>query len=461
MKTLTRKVEYLGILPLLASFSFLPDSNAQFYRDYIESSNQTYTDASGIYFNAGWKSTNDTVNSSALYLQNSTDEKSVNYEIESLTLSQPTSLRVNYGANATISNSELTLNDRIYVQSSSSYDPSVLLLKNCTTTFASSSMSQIKNGSSLIVEGGSFTVSQAGEEMQNISVNQGSSLIFRNANVDFTGITLQTNTDSSFKDKSATITIDNSTFKTGFVDMYGYTSSGALPVINVTNGSNFTGSFFNQEEGYYFDGKDFVYGTITTYARGGTINVSGANTVFNVSDGFKQQEDSADGQVYTTVLNISDGGKANVSGDLDISTVSVDSASLSADSIVVGAGRSMSVVGASSIEADLLSVHEGSTVALDGAATLDIAALEVILSSTELQTGTEFNLSDIFGDDASIVLAAVNNNVSMSDAEGNKFAAIVSGDGTITAGAAVPEPAACAAVFGLFALAFSASRRRK
>lgn len=447
-------------LTALASFALALNASAQYYNEYVDSNSETYSNSFGLYFYAGWKSANDTVNTEALYLQNRTSEGSVAYDIDSLTVSTPMSLRVNHGANVTISNSNLALNDRIYVQSTSSYDPSSLLLKNCTTTFSSANMSQVMNGSSLVVDGGKFTVSQAGEEIQALSVKQGSTLEFKNADVDMRGVRLQTDTDSSFRDKSATITIDNSTFKAGFIDMYGYTSSGAMPVINITNGSNFTGSFFREEEGYYFDGTDFVYGTITTSARGGTINVSGENTVFNVSEGFIQAETSASGQVYTTVLNISDGGKANINGALDVSSVTIDNASVTADSIVVSADRDMTVTGASTVETDMLTVHEGSTLSLEEAVTLDIAMLEVILSS-ELAEGTEFDLNNIFGDATGIVLSGVENNVFIGDSEGNLFEAIISENGVITAGTPIPEPSTYAAIFGILALGIAAWRKRK
>lgn len=422
----------------------------------VTSTGATY-EASNVYFKSPLVSSNDVINAGGLYYQNGG-----NLSVQNLTLTQSSSAGLYFDSNATgsISDSSLGVSGRLYVQGGSNIN-----IVNSTTTLVSSSMSQVVGGSSLVVDGGKFSVSQAGEEIQGFSVKQGSTLEFKNADVDMSGVRLQTGTDSSFKDKSAAITIDNSTFKTGFIDLYGYTSGGAMPVINIINGSNFTGSFFKsqKEPDVIFDPEtgdyEVIYKTVNYYARGGTINVSGANTVFNVSEGFIQAENSAD-QVYTTVLNISDGGKANINGALDVSSVAIDNGSVSADSIVVSSGRNMSVTGASAVETNMLSVHEGSTVSVDETATLDIAKLEVILSS-DIAEGTEFNLNDIFGDATSVVLSAVENNVIMGDSGGNLFEAIVSEGGVITAGAAIPEPAAYAAIFGALAFAFSAWRKRK
>lgn len=58
------------------------------------------------------------------------------------------------------------------------------------------------------------------------------------------------------------------------------------------------------------------------------------------------------------------------------------------------------------------------------------------------------------------MLSAVNNNIIMSDADGNMYDVVLDGN-KITAGNVIPEPSTYAAILGAVALAFAAYRRRK
>lgn len=197
----------------------------------VTSTGATY-EASNVYFKSPLVSSNDVINAGGLYYQNGG-----NLSVQNLTLTQSSSAGLYFDSNATgsISDSSLGVSGRLYVQGGSNIN-----IVNSTTTLVSSSMSQVVGGSSLVVDGGKFSVSQAGEEIQGFSVKQGSTLEFKNADVDMSGVRLQTGTDSSFKDKSAAITIDNSTFKTGFIDLYGYTSGGNLFEAIVSEGGVIT-----------------------------------------------------------------------------------------------------------------------------------------------------------------------------------------------------------------------------
>lgn len=323
-------------------------------------------------------------------------------------------------------------------------------------------MSQIGDASSMVVEGGSFTVSASNlDNLQGFNVEAGSSLTFKNTQVDFTGGKLQTSTASTFyKDYSAKITVDNSTLKTGYIDLYGYESAGKQPEFNVINGSNVTASFTHTYYGivdYDSEKGEFIYAEKTTYVRGGTINVSGENTVLNIVGDLKQQNDNGS-QVYTTKINLNEGAKLDVNGALDTSSVNVKDAYLSAKEIIVGEGRTFDIAGNSSIESELLTVFETSSVSIEDSVNLTLDSLNIVLS--ELAEGTEFDLSSIFGDNTSVVLSAVNNNIIMSDADGNMYDVVLNGN-TITAGNAIPEPSTYAAILGAVALAFAAYRRRK
>lgn len=227
------------------------------------------------------------------------------------------------------------------------------------------------------------------------------------------------------------------------MDLYTYDSNQKTTVFNIESGSTANVETFS------------MYGMNN---RGGTINVNGGT--LNVSDGFVQADDSGS-QVFTTKLNVTNGGKVDLAGSLDIASATVDGGTLIADSIIVGDGRSLSVAGNSVIDADLLSVFDTATVSLGESAELNISQLEVVLSSASVQTGTEFDLADIFGEDSSIVLAAVDNNLLMSDMDGNKYTATVGEGSIVVIGPAVPEPSTYAAIFGAIALAFAAYRRRR
>lgn len=92
-------------------------------------------------------------------------------------------------------------------------------------------------------------------------------------------------------------------------------------------------------------------------------------------------------------------------------------------------------------------------------------ALSLIFGAdTQFESGEEylFNLNDIFTDDT-IVLTAIENGIDFTvfDSNGSEWNATYDESGVIQIGAAVPEPATYAAIFGILSLAFAAYRRRK
>lgn len=308
-------------------------------------------------------------------------------------------------------------------------------IKDSQTKLESYELSQVSGGN-LTIQGGKFTIINSYEYSPKPFTVGGGSFVIDGAEVDARGVVLSTRTSPSTAD--AVITLKNGAVLTaGTMDLYTYDGLSNTAVFNIESGSVANVATLSP------------YGEV----RGGTINVN--NGTLNLSAGIVQSEPNGS-QIYTTKLNVTNGGKIDLNGTLDVASVVADDGTIIANSIVVGDGRTLSVTGSSVIDTELLSVYDGSTVSLDSNTILNIGSLEVILS--DLEEGTTYNLSDIFDDDTSIVLSAVENNITMSDMQGHSFGAIVSGNGQITA---VPEPATYAAIFGVFALAFAAYRRRK
>ena len=396
----------------------------------ITSQNATFESAYNAYFSSSWTSSGDTVNvAGSVYFQEVAD-----FNISGMTLTQKGGERDIFyfqrGANASISDSTLNMVGRLYVQGGAN-----ATITNSTTTLGSYELSQISDGN-LTIKGGSFTVENRYAYSPRSFTVSGGSFVMDGATVDMRGAVLGTRTSNVL---DSVITIKNGTrFTADTIELYTYDSSSNESFLNIESGSVATIQ---------------VFGTYGRGNTGGTINVDAAT--LNVGTSLVQASDNGT-QVYTTNLNITNGGNAIISGDLDVASVSLDGGNLSATSIIVGDDRSLAIAGASSVDADLLKVFETATVSLDEAATLDIGALELVVAS-ELQSGMEFDLSNVFGDDTSIVLAAVGNNLVMSDSLGNSLSAVVSADGVITA---VPEPATYAAIFGALALALAAYRKR-
>lgn len=382
-----------------------------------------------MYVNSSWNSTNDTVNTaSGFYLQGGT------HTIDNFTLNESggeDGQTTFSGVTANISNSTLNMQGKLYVQSGAN-----VTIKDSQTKLESYELSQIKGGN-LTIQGGKFTIINSYEYSPKSFTVGGGSFVIDGAEVDARGVVLSTITSPSTAD--AVITLKNGAVLTaGTMDLYTYDGLSNTAVFNIESGSVANIESLNP------------YGLNN---RGGTINVN--NGTLNVAAGLIQAEQNGS-QIYTTKLNVTNGGKVELNGALDVAEVVADNGTIIAESIVVGEGKSLSVSGTSVIDTGLLSVYDGSTVSLDAESSLSIDALEVVLS--ELKEGTNYNLSGIFGDDTSIVLSAVESNITMSDELGNSFKAVVSGDGQITA---VPEPATYAAIFGALALAFAAYRRRK
>ena len=423
-----------------------------FYADWTSSGNIIEAPKISLQDAAAWKSTDDTITTDDLSLAYMGSSNSGTIDIARLNL---TAVDADIGKAGTISASTLNVSESLRLGSRSTSSASLIsiedseinagwlsiegannsvVLKNSNTYLNMSgySSSIIGSGASVTIDGGSFTANLI-DTPRSLYVNS-STLVVKNAEMNMSGAVLGTRVGGT---QDAIISFVGSTFS-GTMDLYAYDSNSNTSILNISENSNVSvKSLYASQEGL---------------VRGGTINVD--NSTFAVESAMAQADDSGT-QIYTTKLNLTNGADADIGGALDISSVSVNASTLSADSIVVGAGRTMSVVGASTVEADLLSVYDGASVSLDESATLNISALELILS--ELESGTTYDLADIFGDDTTIVLSAVNGNITMSDENGHSFDAIVSDGGVITA---VPEPSTCATIVGILALLFAAYRKR-
>lgn len=423
-----------------------------FYADWTSSGNVIEAPKISIQDAAAWNSSDDEITTDKLSLYYMGSEDSGRIDIARLkliavdadiakagtisdsTLNVSESLRV--GSRTLESESLITISDSQISAGELSIEGenNVVVIKDSNTYLNMSgySSSIIGSGANLTIDGGSFTANLV-DSPRSLYVSS-STLTVKNAKMDMSGAILGTRVNGS---RDAVINFVGSTFS-GTMDLYTYDSQANTSVLNIFENSNVSvKSLYASKEGF---------------VRGGTINVDAS--VFTVESSMVQAENSGT-QIYTTNLNLSNGAKTDINGALDVSSVSIENSALIADKIIVGSDRTMIVSGISTIEADLLSVYDGASVDFSENSILNISGLEVILS--EIESGTTYDLADIFGDDATIVLSAVNNNVTMSDMQGHSFAAVVSDNGLITA---VPEPSAFAAIIGVLALGVAVYRRR-
>ena len=144
------------------------------------------------------------------------------------------------------------------------------------------------------------------------------------------------------------------------------------------------------------------------------------------------------------------------------SSLTANSKIASGSNIFVGSGCSFNIDGE-------LETTKTITVASD--ATIDASSISFeklqVSFSKDLSEGSDenFNFADIFGENAGIVLSALEGGKEFTviDANGNEYAAEFdeTGGGVIHIGGQIPEPSTYAAIFGALALAFAAYRRRK
>ena len=325
------------LFALFALSAFCADYENTIFDYYIETSDKSFYNPESITFRAGWTSTNDTIETPTLTLNNDTSQTADQkfYNITGISFSGVEDFYVEGGASVSINDATLNIGSRVRVQGVHSYGgyASQLFLKNCETRISATSRNSVGEGASMIVEGGTFTVLNGASSVQTFAVSQGSSLTFRDANVDFSGVELATRTNNGYATISATINVENSTFTAGYVDLYGYVSAMALPVLNITKGSKVTMSLEKTYSAYDWSTGEFY--DAVQYMRGGTINVSGTGSVLNLTSSLIQA-DTIDLQVYTSSINVSDGAKADIAGIINLSAVEVNGGSIEADSIVVG-----------------------------------------------------------------------------------------------------------------------------
>ncbi len=439
-------------LGLFAS-AYAAEYTATKYESYMDTANSTFTATSSIYFYAGWKSSSDTVTTTgnldlqgkgytyditetnittqALYLQ------WAKHNITNSEITAKSGIYAQEGADSVIENSTLNISDRIYVQRNSAK----LHIKNSTTTLNASSMSQVVDASSLSFEGGIFTVNGS----QKINLKQGSTITFKDMTVDFGNSSISTSTDSKNKDVSAKIVIDNTTFTGLALDLYGYEVAGAMPTLEIKNGSTVTTNIAS------------YYSTIRLKGmRGGTITVSGNSTLNLASD--LEQEEQNDNQIYTSNIIVTGGSTVNVDGDVSLNSVDIRNGTINADNITTKdliVSEDSKIILASSETANL----NDSSLSENGK--LIYENLELIVSDV-LAEGFELDLNDILSENLGVVLSAIEDNEQIIIGNGtNKFNATVNENRVALIGAAIPEPSTYAVIFGALALGFAIYRRRK
>lgn len=144
------------------------------------------------------------------------------------------------------------------------------------------------------------------------------------------------------------------------------------------------------------------------------------------------------------------------------SSLKANSSIASGSDIFVGSGCSFNIDGK-------LKTTKTITVASDAkidASSISFEKLQVSFSK-DLSEGSDenFNFADIFGENAGIVLSALEGGKEFTviDANGNEYEAEFdeTGGGVIHIGGQIPEPSTYAAIFGALALAVVAYRRRR
>lgn len=168
-----------------------------------------------------------------------------------------------------------------------------------------------------------------------------------------------------------------------------------------------------------------------------------------------------------STLNITDAPSYGFNGGANFhlegeSSLTANSSIASGSNIFVGSGCSFNINGE-------LETTKTITVASD--ATIDASSISFeklqVSFSKDLSEGSDenFNFADIFGENAGIVLSALEEGgkeFTVIDANGNEYAAeFDETGGVIHIGGQIPEPSTYAAIFGALALAFAAYRRRK
>lgn len=153
------------------------------------------------------------------------------------------------------------------------------------------------------------------------------------------------------------------------------------------------------------------------------------------------------GNAKEKVLNI--GGEKSFNGSA-LKADSFDSVNISSDSIV-----DISLANISK-----LSIENGAKVSL--ASESEFEKLLIRFDDEIFELGGTVDISEIFGDSASVVLSEIESGSSFTilDANQNLFTVGLAG-GTLSITSEIPEPSTYAAIIGAIALAFAAYRRRK
>ena len=195
-----------------------------------------------------------------------------------------------------------------------------------------------------------------------------------------------------------------------------------------------------------FDGKIIV-------EDGSTIKSTNEYYKLGSIDGISVSGSGSSIEVYNVV------SKNEISVD---SGAKIKADKVSASDIFVGSDSSLAATTSMKVE-NLLSVASDSTVSAED---ISFEKLQVSFSKDLFEGSDEnFNFADIFGENAGIVLSALEGGKEFTviDANGNEYAAEFdeTGGGVIHIGGQIPEPSTYAAIFGALALAFAAYRRRK
>ena len=242
-------------------------------------------------------------------------------------------------------------------------------------------------------------------------------------------------------------------------------------VLNMTSTARISGALYATNADISMTYLDlYAYGIFNM--KGGSLNLTGGNTVYSYKLAGKMTLNDVDFNANFKV--VIDGGNYGASEEnnyegynLNIADVVFSgNTTFKGTELIVDDTNKLSLLDGASVSVDSLDasnliVSRGTKVEVSSADALAIENLNIILEDL-----SPLEFSEIFktADGETIVFSDEITNISVSNSNGDLYENVVFSydpEGNVTGIAAVPEPAACAAILGALALALATYRKRK
>ncbi len=234
----------------------------------------------------------------------------------------------------------------------------------------------------------------------------------------------------------------NTTFNLTTFDMSGANNAKAEIIGGVFNVDRLNVS---DSASIVFDG---VSGKIGSMAKRGSVN-GGEESLFNMTlkNGSSMEVSPAYLGALCANVYLESGSSLTVGTKLNTGT-----------EIVVGSGCSMTVKG-NLTTTKSLTVASDATISASG---FNFEKLTITFDEDfTADSDVSFNLEDIFGDQAGLVLSALESGTDFTVSGNNgEFSASIDGNTIHIDTQVIPEPSTVAVIFGIFALGFAAYRKR-